>query len=266
MSQSGRCLELVRLDHHLLEKTDALPRIGQEDAARPAARLLRDEVTHPAGQQAGVRLADLVEEDESVPGVHPAVDVGDDLSLKGERSRPAVLDVQALEFLDYGFTWQAGIDVARLAVGGGEALRTAEKSLHFEAQSLHRPAQFVALAIVAAESHGFDVANTHSFEIGRYRAGGSGLAAQADDLVAVFAGLQRLFVQCGIAVVVGVQKEVAHHANAQLREGLQDRLQAGFIKHLCASSAESGPRLENVKQRRKERVSALRNRRNQPEV
>ena len=81
-----------------------------------------------------------------------------------------------------------------------------------------RLAQLVALAVVAAEADGVDLADPERDQVVEDRAGRARLAADLDDVVDRQAGLDRGLVLGGVDVQVAVEEEVADDADPQPRD------------------------------------------------
>jgi hypothetical protein len=80
-----------------------------------------------------------------------------------------------------------------------------------------RAPQLVALAVVAAEADGMDLADAERDEVVEDRPGRARLAADLDHVVHGQAGLDRHLLLRGVDVQVTVEEEVAHDADAQPR-------------------------------------------------
>ena len=110
----------------------------------------------------------------------------------------------------------AGLDHQRLAVDRRASRGRGEEMLEDHAgPGRQGPAQLVALAVVAAEADGVDLADPQRDQVVEDRAGRARLAADLDDVVDRQAGLDRGLVLRGVDVQVAVEEEVAHDRDAQ---------------------------------------------------
>ena len=107
----------------------------------------------------------------------------------------------------------------RLGVRERAAFRGAEKVIQGHPRHRAQGAeQFEALAILAAETDGPELAGAESAEVLDDVTGGAGRAAHLGDIVHRQAGLEGGLGLGGIDVEVAVEREIANDADAELRK------------------------------------------------
>ncbi len=210
---------------------EALPAIGQHDQAGVLVQGRAGRVSDPSGHDAGFGPVDLVQQQE---GVHPAghrEDAGRQVALEVVGRRRPVLGVEPVQFAGR----LARLDHHRFAVdrrasrGRGEEVRQDHAG-----PGRQRPAQLVALAVVAAEADGVDLADPERDQVIEDRPGRARLAADLHDVVDRQARLDRRLVPGRVDVQVTVEEEVAHDPDAQLRVPAGDG-EESFGVHRLAS-------------------------------
>ena len=168
-------------------------------------------LAHPARDDPGFGQLHLIQQEKHV---HPFRQIDDpirQLVLKVIRRRRPVLGVEPVQLARR----PAGLDHERLAVDRRDSRGRREEMLQAHAGlGLERPAQLVALAVVAAKADGMDLADAEGDQVVEDRARRPRLAPDFDDVVNRQAGFDRRLGFRGVDVQIPVEEEVAHHADA----------------------------------------------------
>ena len=193
--------------------------VGQHEKAALYLERGVGRLAHPTRDDPRFGQLHLIQHEKHV---HPFRQIDDpvrQLALKVVRRRRPVLGVEAVQLAGR----PAGLDHERLAVdrrdsrGRRDEMLEAHAGLGFE-----RPAQLVALAVVAAKADGMDLADPEGDQVVEDRAGCTRLAPDLHDVVNRQAGFDRRLGFRGVDMQVPVEKEVAHDADAQLGIAIGD--------------------------------------------